>query len=405
MTSIARPGAASAERLPLGQIVLLAALTATLPASTDGLSPALPALAHSLGVEAARVSTAMSAFVISFAVAQLIGGMLADALGRRPVILGGLVIYALAGLLGAVAPSFPLVLLARALQGLGAAMAVLLARTIVRDQLPREAAARALGLIGILFGMMPIAAPLISGGLVSIGGSRMPFIAMATLGLVVGIIAMLRLPETLAPERRLPLDPAGLISSLAGLCRSRALMAFVIGNAFSYSGILLFSSAAPQVMIGHMGFAAATYALLLALSTLGFMAGNAVSIRLVRRHGVDVTARLGTIPLLLGPLVMLAATRVWPEHWAALVLPEMLYTFGWGVVQPQTQAGALSTHPERIGQASALLGFFQLAVAGLIVAIYSRLTAGVSSSLALGMACCGAMALLSMWTLVGRRRN
>ncbi len=386
----------------MGQIILLAALTAILPASTDGLSPALPALAGVLEVEATRTSTAMSAFVIAFALAQLVGGMLADALGRRPVVLGGLVIYALASLLGACAPDYETLLAARTLQGLGAAMAVLLARTIVRDRLPRESAAQALALIGLLFGLVPILAPLVSGALVELGGARAPFVAMAVLALIVGFASLTRLPETLAADQRVPLDPAGLLRSLAELLRSPALMAYVSANGFAYSGILLFSAAAPQVIIGHLGFAASAFALLLALSTLGFMAGNAVSMRMVRGHGVDRTARLGTVSLLAGPVLMIASTHAFPGAWAALILPQMFYTFGWGMVQPQMQAGALSTHPGRIGQASALIGFFQLAIAGLVVAIFSRLTDGLPLSLALGMAACGSVALLIAWSFVGR---
>lgn len=402
------PGAPAAarpaDRLPIGQIVLLAALTAILPASIDGLSPALPALADTLAVEATRTSTAMSAFVISFALAQLVGGMLADALGRRPVILVGLLVYALAGVLAALAPSYEWLLAARVLQGLGSAMAVLLARTIVRDQLPREAAARALALIGVLFGVVPILAPLASGALVELGGARAPFLAMTAMAVIVWLVSVARLPETLPVGKRLPLDPAGLFRSLAELVRSPALMAYVVGSAFAYSGILLFSSAAPEVFIGHLGFAAGGFALLLALSTLGFMAGNVASYRLVHHRGVDGTARIGTLFQLTGPAVMLGAVSLWPGAWAALILPQMLYTFGWGIVQPQTQAGALSTHPERIGQASALLGFVQLALSGAFVALFARLTDGLPFSLALGMAFCGAMAVLISWRFIGRVR-
>jgi DHA1 family bicyclomycin/chloramphenicol resistance-like MFS transporter len=400
-----RPISAPPEKLPLGQIILLAALTATLPASIDGLSPALPAIADALATDAAHVSAAMSAFVIVFALAQLLGGMLADALGRRPVVLGGLAIFTLAGLLAAYAPSFELLLVARGLQGLGAAAAVLLARTIVRDQLPREAAGRALALIGIFFALTPMFAPLISGALVWFGGWRMPLLAMAAMGAVVGVISLYRLPETLLPEKRLPFDVGALLGSLRHLVQSRALMAYVLGNAFAYSGILLFSASAPQVLIGHMGFPAATYALLLSFSTIGFMAGNALSFRLVRTRGVDATMRVGVIFQLLGPLIMIVATHSWPGAWAALILPQLFYTFGWGVVQPQAQAGALSTHPESIGQASALLGFMQLAIAGIIVALFSRITDGSSLSLALGMAFCGATALVLAWGLIGHVRD
>jgi DHA1 family bicyclomycin/chloramphenicol resistance-like MFS transporter len=181
-------------------------------------------------------------------------------------------------------------------------------------------------------------------------------------------------------------------------------MAYIVGNAFAYSGILLFSSAAPQVIIGHLGVPAASYALLLSLSTLGFMGGNAASFRLIRSLGVEGTMRTGVTVQLFGPLCMIATTQLWPQAWPALILPQMIYTFGWGIAQPQAQAGALSTHPESIGQASALLGFGQLAIAGIIVAVFSRVTTGAPMALALGMAFCSTTALVCVWALIGRSR-
>ena len=397
-------GVALQTRLPFGQIILLATLTATLPAAIEGLSPALPAMAAGLGTDPTHMPAAMSAFVISFAVAQLLGGMCADALGRRPVVLGGLLLFTLAGVLAAFATSFPLLLAARALQGVGAAAAVLLARTMVRDQLGREDAARALALIGIIMGFTPTLAPLVSGVLVAFGGWRAPLIGLAVLGGVAMIATALRLPETLAPEQRLPFDLRALFRTLRNLVRSRMLMAYIVANAFAYSGILLFSSAAPQVIIGHLEVPAASYAVMLSLSTAGFIAGNVLSYRLVRRVGVEGTLRIGVLFQIAGPLLMLFAVMLWPGMWAALVLPQALYTTGWGVVQPQAQAGALSTHPESIGQASALLGFVQLALAGLIVAIFSRVTAGLPVSLAFGLMFCGGMAVVCAWRLVSRVR-
>ncbi|WP_319801496.1 Bcr/CflA family efflux MFS transporter [Sphingobium sp. B11D3A] len=403
--SKAAPGAPAPSHLPLGHVLLLAALTATLPAAIEGVSPALPAIASGLGADPTHMPTAMSAFVISFAIAQLLGGMCADALGRRPVVIGGLLLFTLAGLLGAFAESFPMLLAARALQGVGAAAAVLLARTMVRDQLGREDAARALALIGIIMGFTPALAPLISGVLVATGGWRAPLVALAVMGGVLVVVTTLRLPETLAREERLPFDLRALFRTLSGLARSRALMAYIIANAFAYSGILLFSSAAPQVIIDYLGVSAAGYAAMLSLATAGFIAGNFLSYRLVRRLGVDGTLRVGVLFQAAGPLVMLLAVSAWPHIWVALVIPQMLYTMGWGIVQPQTQAGALSTHPHSIGQASALLGFVQLALAGLIVAIFSRVTAGEPASLALALMVCGGMATVCAWHLVPRQRG
>jgi len=388
-------------RLPLGQIILLAALTALLATSIEGFSPAMPAIANALATDAAHISAAISAFVISFAIAQLIAGSLADALGRRPVVLVGLGIFIAGSLMSAFASSFMLLLLARVVQGIGAAAAVLLARTIVRDQLPREAAARALALIGIFFSMTPILAPMIAAVLIVLGGWRAPLFAMALMGSVIWIISLRRLPETLPPQKRLPFDAMDLLRSLGNLLRSRTLMAYVVANALSYSGILLFSAAAPQVMIGTLAASTVAYAMLFGMSSIGFLGGNALSFRLVKTRGVDATLRFGTSFLLIGPFLILAISWFWPNAWPAMVLAHSIYMFGWGVVQPQAQAGALSAHPEAIGQASSLIGFIQLAIGGAIVGLFAAVTNGAPASLGVAMLLCGAAA--SVWANISIR--
>jgi DHA1 family bicyclomycin/chloramphenicol resistance-like MFS transporter len=202
----------------------------------------------------------------------------------------------------------------------------------------------------------------------------------------------------------LPLHPVTVLRSFGKLARSGPLLAYVVGNAFAYSGIFIFASSAPQVIIDTMGNSTGHYAMMLALSTFGFMLGNMISRRLVHRFLIEGTLRIGALFQLAAGLASIVATHSWPMAWAALVLPQLVYATGWGVVQPQMQAGALSTHPERIGQASALIGFVQLSLAGIIVAIFSRVTDGSADALSLGTLGCGVMATLFAWGLIGRGR-
>jgi len=399
-SSAGAPAPARPGHLPRALLLLVAALTAILPMSNDGLSPALPAVAAGLHVSTADVAGLMSAFVIAFAAAQLVCGMLADTLGRRPVIYGGLILYIAASLTAAAARDFPLLIAARVLQGLGCAAVVLLARTIVRDLLDRVAAARTLAVVGAIYGPVPILAPLLSGGLVMLSGWRAPLLGMGIICALVLLLSLRTLPETLRPEHRLPLDPRGVARSLAGVARSRPLLAYVFGNAFAYTGILLFSAAGPQVIVDHLGHSAGQFAMMLALSTAGFIIGSFVSSRIVHGHGVEATLRLGTLFQVAGTALMIGATWAAPSSWAALIFPEIVYTFGWGLVQPQMQAGALSLHPRAIGQASAVLGFGQLAIAGVVVALFARLADGSPVSLALGMAFCAVMAALVAWAFI-----
>ncbi len=153
-----------------------------------------------------------------------------------------------------------------------------------------------------------------------------------------------------------------------------------------------------------MGETAGHYAIMFAGSTIGFIFGSLASSRIVHKRSLEWTLRLGTLVQVGGVLVMIAATRAWPGAWAALVLPQIIYTFGWGIAQSQLQAGALSLHPRTIGQASAVLGFGQLSIAGIIVALFARLTSGSSLSLAFGMAFCAVMGPLCAWAFLGRVR-
>lgn len=400
----ALPGAGPVQNLPRSLLLLVAALTAILPLSIEGMSPVLPSLATGLAVPRADVAAAMSAFVIAFAAAQLFCGMLADALGRRPVIYGGLLLYIAASFLGAMANDFIVVVTARALQGVGCAALALLARTIVRDLLERTDAARTLALVGAIYGPVPTLAPLLSGGLVMLFGWRAPLLSMGVICAILALVSLRLLPETLSPGARLPLNPRGVFRSLGELARSPKLLAFIFGNSFAYSVLFMFSTVAPQVIVGRFGETAGHYSIMLALSTLGFVFGSILSNRMIRTHSLEATIRLGTLIQVGAGVAMIAATWAWPTAWEALVLPEIVFTFGWGVVQPQMQAGALSLHPRAIGQASALIGFGQLAIAGVLAAGFARLTTGSSLSLALGMSFCAAMALLVVWTSVGRTR-
>lgn len=394
----------TATHLPRSLLFLVAALTAILPMSIEGMSPLLPALGSELSVPRGDVAVAMSAFVIAFAAAQLFCGMLADAVGRRPVIYGGLALYIAASVLGGSATDFAMVVTARALQGLGCAAVVLLARTIVRDLLDRTDAARTLALVGALYGPVPMLAPLMSGGLVMLFGWRAPLLAMGVVVAIIALLSLRTLPETLRPEYRLPLHPVQVVTSLGRLARSKALLAFVFGNAFSYSGLFVFSSVAPQVIVGRFGESAGHYAIMLALSTMGFIVGSILSNRMIRTHSLEATVRIGTMIQCGAALAMIVATWAAPGAWTALVIPEILYTLGWGVVQPQMQAGALSLHPRALGQASALLGFGQLAIAGVIVAVFAQLSTGSALSLACGIAFCGVMGAICTWAFIGRLR-
>ena len=118
--------------------ILLACLTALGPLSTDMYLPALPAILRDLDTVHASVQLTLSVFLVGFAVGQIFYGPLADRLGRKPVLMTGLAIYAGACLACTLAPTVEVLIGARFLQAFGAAGPVVLARAIVRDLYDRR---------------------------------------------------------------------------------------------------------------------------------------------------------------------------------------------------------------------------------------------------------------------------
>lgn len=179
--------------------------------SVDMSLPAQPTLARTFGVSSETAQLTLSVFVFGFACAQLIVGYLSDALGRRRVLLGGLVLFTLAALACAVAPSIEVLIACRAAQGICAAAAPVVARAMVRDTQPAAQAARLLSTMLAALAVAPMIAPVIGGALLDLFGWRSIFATLAAFGAAMLAIAHATLAETLPPERRQPPSPAGLI--------------------------------------------------------------------------------------------------------------------------------------------------------------------------------------------------
>jgi multidrug resistance protein len=186
--------------------VLLAALSAVGPLTTDMYLPSLPDIAQRLGAPTAQVQLTISSYLIGFAVGQIVYGPVSDRHGRKPVLVAALGLYCAASLACALSTSVDMLIAARALQALGGSGGIVLARAIVRDLYSGARAGRELSLIGSVMALAPAVAP-IAGGVLQTGfGWRSVFFALAAAGVMgVGAIWLL-LPETLARRAAEPVS-------------------------------------------------------------------------------------------------------------------------------------------------------------------------------------------------------
>src|SRR5690606_8716964 len=209
--------APASSRPPIGfaQLVALVAMLMALNAlAIDTMLPALPQIGEALGVDRPNDRQwVITAYLIGFGVAQLFYGVASDRFGRKPVLMIGVSLYVLFSFLAAAATSLETMMLARALQGFGAASTRVLAVAIVRDCFGGRQMARVMSLAFLVFLAVPVIAPSLGALIVWVAPWPWIFVVLGLWGLAVQIWALWSLPETLHPEDRMPVQAARVLDA------------------------------------------------------------------------------------------------------------------------------------------------------------------------------------------------
>ena len=229
--------------------VLLAALMGLNSFAIDAMIPALPAIGRSLHVvdENARQLVVVTYFV-GFASTQLLWGPLADRFGRKPILAAGVILYSAFALLCGLAWSFPLLLAARLCQGASAAVTRVLVVAMVRDLFEAESMARVMSLVFMVFMLVPVLAPNIGQLILLFGNWRAIFLVIAIYAVVMLSWSWVRLPETLHPEFRRPLDWRDTIGAIAMTVRDRQSLGYTLAMTISFSALVAYISSIQQII-------------------------------------------------------------------------------------------------------------------------------------------------------------
>ncbi len=376
--------------------VLLAALTAIGPLSTDMYLPSLPALTRAFGATAAEGQLTISSYLIGFAVGQILYGPLSDRHGRKPVLIGAMALYCATSLACTFSISIEMLVGARFLQALGASGGVVLARAVVRDLHSGARAGRELSMIGSVMALAPVVAPAVGGALQTAFGWQSVFATLALIGLSAVAVVWLLLPETLAERAPESISLGSMLKSYRLVARNGAYIAYTALATTSYAGLFAWISTASFVLQNLYGLTPFNFGVVFSLGSVGYMIGATIAARLVMRLGIDGTIGCGGVTMTVGGLGMVAAVAFGLTSALSLVIPMAVYLAGLGLVLPQSLAGALTPFPRHAGTASALLGFIQqtaAAVSGVAVGLMLGRTAW---PLAIAVALMGGLSLL-LW--------
>lgn len=345
---------------------LLALLTAIGPLSTDMYLPSLPAIQRHFGASAGEVQRTLSAYLLGFAIGQVFYGPLADRKGRKRVMLAGLLLYGLANLASAFAPSLDVLIVSRLVQGIGAAGPLVIARAIVRDLYEGREAGQQLARMGTIMGIVPAIAPVLGAGLELSFGWRANFLGVVVLVIGLTAVVIWRLPETLRAPLATPFSLGEIVRGYGSLIRDRRFFPFALMSSATYAGLFAFISGSSFVIQGHFGLTPGLFALAFGLMVLGFITGTLVAQRVVSRAGSLRAIEIGAFLQAGGGLAMLAFTFLAPSALMGLAIPQAIYAMGVGLSMPQSAAGALMPFPDRAGSVSSLLGIVQMSFAALV---------------------------------------
>ena len=394
------PQYAGAPLLPL-----IIAFLMLQPLSTDLYLASLPGLATVFGVPASTVQLTLSMFVIGFGGAQLVAGPLSDRFGRKPVLAWGVGLYVIASLLCAAAPDIDLLIAARFLQSLGCCAAIIVARAIVRDAWPAEAAPHVIAKASTFLSFAPLLGPIAGSYLQVAFGWRAAFVTLSVLSAVLLTFVLLRLPETNQHKNPHATDFKGLMASYRLVLGSREFWAHALPGALSYGSIFAFISGSSLVLIRVLDVPTSMFGYCFAFGVSGYLLGTIVCRRLLARFGAAITLRIGSAGSLAAGALFLILISLGIAHWSTVVGVMFLTMGAHGINFPVSQSGSVTPFPHNAGTAAGLMGALAMSVAFLVGSVVGATFDGTVLPLALTACALGALIFMSVRLLAVRPRE
>jgi len=381
-------------------LVLLGSISLLAPFSIDMYLPALPAIARNLHASAAAVQLTLPAFFVGLAISQLLFGSLADHFGRRPPLLAGLAVVALASVGCALAQSAPALTLWRVFQALGVGSATVIPRAVVRDRFEIAHVARAMSLLGLISGMGPILAPQVGGLLLWIANWRILFWLLTAMAVGSFAAASVMLDESMPNERPASIGPRLWHSVVT----DRRFLRYALPANLISASVFAYIAGAPFVFINQLHLSPQRFAWLFGVNALGLMAGGRINAHLVARLGPDYIFRRAMLCSAAATLVLLCVAVLGRGGFWALAVPLFLYITTLGFNFANGFALALTPFGAAAGTASALYGTMQFTFAGLAGAAVSALYDGSPRSMAIVMSAC-AVGAVTLYRAMNRDKR
>jgi len=374
-------------------VFILGLLAMLMPLSIDMYLPALPVISAQFGVPAGSAQMTLSTYILGFALGQLFYGPMADSLGRKPVILGGTLIFAAAAVACALSQTIDHLIIMRFLHGLAAAAASVVINALMRDIYPKEEFSRMMSFVMLVTTIAPLVAPMAGGAVLVWFSWHVIFWILALAALLASAMIFFFIDETLPAERRQKFHIRTTIGNFASLFRHKRVLSYMLASGFSFAGMFSFLSAGPFVYIELNHVSPQHFGYYFALNIVFLFIMTIINSRFVRRVGALNMFRAGLWIQFVMAIWLVVSAFLGVGFWA-LVVGVAAFVGCVSMVSSNGMAVILDEFPHMAGTASSLAGTFRFGIGAIVGALLSMATFTTAWPMLWAMAFCATSSIL-----------
>lgn len=375
-------------------VLCLGVLAVFGPLATDMYIAAIPAIAHSLSVTEGDIQLSVMGYFVGFTLGQLFWGPFSDRFGRKRASLIAVAVFAVASFGCAFAPTLNALIVFRFLEGVGGAVGMVVALSVVRDLFQGSEAAKMMGMTSMVMGIAPVLAPFGGSMALRLANWQAIFVFLGLFAILAFLLVALKLPESLPPQARQSVSPLGLLKTYGGFLIKRSFISFAGTGALLQASFFAYITGSASVLISIYGMSPTTFSLVFGLNAIGMGIGVQINTRLIGHISPRQSLRLAIALNAACGVALFALQLAGLADLLSVCVLFFVLVGSMGAIMPGCNMLAMEDNGRNAGSAAALigaLGFGGGAVAGALLGVFAN---GTAMPLFALIAICGVLGLI-----------